>query len=91
MEIKEELIEWSKKVSDSKKDLDKKMFDQLLEQTISLIERKGWDSAENHAYKYINAKQDNRRGPRLLGINSQVIHQKMWSLKRKEKKDVKKS
>jgi len=79
------LIEWANKVSANKKDLDKVMFDDLMKAVLSRIERDGWQKAKDYLKKDMTAKSSEMVGPRLLGINAEVIHQKIWSLCRVSK------
>lgn len=84
--MKTKLIEWSKKVSENKKELDKMMFDDLMKNVLAKIELESWEHAQKYVRKNSKAKGSNMRGPHLLGVNSEIIYNKMWSLERKEKK-----
>lgn len=83
--MKDKLIEWAKKISANKNDLDKTMFDDLMKAVLGRIDRYGWQNAKDYLLGDIPAKSSQMVGPRLLGINAKIIYDKVWSLCRKSK------
>ncbi len=83
--MKEELIAWSKKVREHKKELDQRMFDDLLKLVLSRLDAGGYEET----FIFLEEKsriKSNIVGPRLLGINAKLIKDKLWSLNRKHVK-----
>ena len=78
------LKEWAEKVSISKKGMDKEMFDEIVKQTITRLEKDGYDKT----YSWLNRNYIEGQGNRMQGViwltnNSKQIKDKLWSISRK--------
>jgi hypothetical protein len=79
--MKEELREWASKVSQSKKNLDKRMFDDLVKNVLFRLNKNGYEDT----FKWLNDNYEKginhqRVGPYLLATNSKQVKDKLWSL-----------
>lgn len=83
----EELKKWAKKVSENKKNLDRKMFDDLMIWVINRLEKEGYDNTLNWLDdNYEKGINNNMVGPYILATNSKQIRDKLWGLNRNEKR-----
>lgn len=75
------LKEWAKKVSKTKKDMDKRMFDDVVDTTLRRLKTEGyektWAYLNNH---YVKGKGNRMVGVILLRNNSKQVRDKLWSL-----------
>lgn len=79
-----ELIEWAEKVRKGKKDLDQKMFDDIMKQVQARAAR-GEDARAWLEKQYKEFAGSRFVGGRLMETNSKLIRDKMWSIERKKK------
>jgi hypothetical protein len=79
----EQLNEWAVKVRAQKKELDQRMFDDMMKITRDKLTREGYAPTREWLKK--NALIiDNRVGPILLAQNGKLIMDKLWSLNQKK-------
>lgn len=84
MNLLEELLEWAKKVSSNKKDLDKTIFDELIKATITRLDNVGYHIAFDWLQEHYDKGERNlMNGVILLRNNSKQIKDKLWSLNQK--------
>ncbi len=85
------MTKWAVSVSESKKELDKEMFDLLMKTVLIRLERDGY----RETFNYLLANYTERQPSQLIGVillrnHSRQINEKLWSLKRKKDKELEK-
>ena len=83
--MEKKLIEWSRKVRLNKKKLDRDMFDCLIKNILSRLEKDGYEKTFN----YLKENYEKGKGNRMVGVillrnNSKQIKDKLWSLEREK-------
>ncbi len=77
------LKEWAEKVSKTKKELDKDIFDDLIKQTLTRLENKGYEETMKGLKEhYLGGMNHRMVGPKLLSKSSKQVKDKLWSLNR---------